>query len=178
MKNIIAIIAVLSSFQVFGYEFPSFSSELTEWNISKKSQLFKKEVVGARIEHFSESDQWQLTWMMPWSCPAGAACALVMPQRQIRFDIVSEDIDACGVKVTEALNQELGLELEIVDYSGIVCDHKMMVSNDLSMTLRESTGATSYFFNKVMTRALKKPSRELEVLMDASALRIQSAFSK
>ena len=178
MKNIIAIIALLSSFQVLGYEFPSFSSELTEWNLSKKSQLFQKEVVGARIEHFSSADQWQLTWIMPWSCPAQAACALVMPQRQVRFDIISEEIDSCGIKISEAVNQELGLELEIIDYSGMVCDHKMMVSHDLSIILRENSGATSYFFNKVMTRALKKPSHELEVLMDATALRIQTTFSK
>lgn len=99
---------------------------LKHWNIDAQSPLNEREVIASSLFINHQAQTIALTVTFPWFCPAGAACATVMPELSFDFTIESVVYNRCGIRQITAKS---GLNvLQIVDSSTSHCP--ALTSND------------------------------------------------
>ena len=74
----------------------SISADINQNWFDARSPLSKLEVVDSSVEVNLAQDFIELQFILPWTCPAGAACALVMPMRVFKVENIDIQVDECG----------------------------------------------------------------------------------
>lgn len=132
MKKLILVMFALTSLSVSATSLKTrLSADILKHNFDVNSPLAELEIVSSRVDIDFRNDRISLNFVLPWSCPPNALCAMVMPMRTFEVEYLTFETDECNVTTFVAENDDRPVDgtyekITVRDYSRMTCPHIMV----------------------------------------------------